>query len=43
MEIMPLTLHWSDVAMRLAVTLIAGVLIGYNRSEHGKAAVISIP
>jgi putative Mg2+ transporter-C (MgtC) family protein len=38
MEIMPLTLHWSDVAVRLAVTLIAGVLIGYNRSEHGKAA-----
>jgi putative Mg2+ transporter-C (MgtC) family protein len=28
----------SDVALRLALTVIVGVIIGYNRSEHGKAA-----
>jgi putative Mg2+ transporter-C (MgtC) family protein len=38
MEIMPLTLHWSDVALRLVAAVIAGALIGYNRSEHGKTA-----
>ena len=27
-----------DVALRLALTVLAGILIGYNRSEHGKAA-----
>lgn len=35
---MPLALTWSDLALRLACTLIAGSLIGYNRGEHGKAA-----
>jgi putative Mg2+ transporter-C (MgtC) family protein len=29
---------WEDVALRLALTVIAGLLIGYNRTEHGKAA-----
>jgi putative Mg2+ transporter-C (MgtC) family protein len=38
MEIMPVTLHWTDVVIRLLVTLIIGTLIGYNRSEHGKVA-----
>jgi putative Mg2+ transporter-C (MgtC) family protein len=38
MEIMPLTLHWNDVVVRPLVTLIVGILIGYNRSEYGKAA-----
>ena len=38
MEIMPVALHWSDVVIRLAIAIIAGVLIGYNRSEHGKVA-----
>jgi putative Mg2+ transporter-C (MgtC) family protein len=38
MEIMPVTLTWRDITVRLVVTVIAGVLIGYNRSEHGKAA-----
>jgi putative Mg2+ transporter-C (MgtC) family protein len=38
MEIMPLTLHWNDVVVRLLVTLIVGILIGYNRSEYGKVA-----
>lgn len=31
-------LLWSDVLLRLALTVVAGVLLGYNRSEHGKAA-----
>lgn len=35
---MPLHLTASGIALRLALTLIAGVLIGYDRSEHGKAA-----
>jgi putative Mg2+ transporter-C (MgtC) family protein len=35
---MPLHIGWSDVALRLALTVIAGLLIGYNRTEHGKAA-----
>jgi len=29
---------WADIAVRLALTVIAGMLIGYDRSEHGKAA-----
>jgi putative Mg2+ transporter-C (MgtC) family protein len=35
---MSVPLPWSDVSLRLALTVIAGVLLGYNRSEHGKAA-----
>ena len=35
---MPLTVTWTDLAVRIACTLIAGALIGYNRGEHGKAA-----
>jgi putative Mg2+ transporter-C (MgtC) family protein len=31
-------LPWPDVLLRLALTVIAGVLLGYNRSEYGKAA-----
>ncbi len=29
---------WDAVALRLALTVVAGLLIGYNRTEHGKAA-----
>jgi len=29
---------WTDVALRLALTVGASILLGYNRSEHGKAA-----
>ena len=32
------SLHWTDVVLRLAVTVIVSLVIGYNRSEHGKAA-----
>ena len=29
---------WTDMVLRLALTVLAGILLGYNRSEHGKAA-----
>src|ERR1700733_12134943 len=35
---MPLNIGWRDIALRLALTLVAGILIGVNRSEHGHAA-----
>jgi putative Mg2+ transporter-C (MgtC) family protein len=37
-RVMPTQLHWTDIVIRLALTILAGVLIGYNRGEHGKAA-----
>ena len=30
--------HGSDVALRLALSVVAGGLIGLNRSEHGRPA-----
>lgn len=35
---MPLHLSWQDVALRLALTLVAGFLVGLNRGERGRAA-----
>ena len=35
---MPLTLQWDDIALRLVLTVIAGVLVGIDRSERGQAA-----
>ncbi len=35
---MPVNIGWGDIALRLGLTVIAGILIGYNRTEHGKAA-----
>jgi putative Mg2+ transporter-C (MgtC) family protein len=35
---MPLHIGWSEIVLRLALTTLAGLLIGYNRTEHGKAA-----
>jgi len=35
---MQLYLHWTDIALRLGLTVLASIVIGYNRSEHGKAA-----
>ncbi|HEY5314511.1 MAG TPA: MgtC/SapB family protein [Pirellulales bacterium] len=35
---MPLHLEWSDVALRLALTVLAGGIIGFNRGEHGRPA-----
>ena len=36
--LMPLTLHWDDIALRLVLTIIAGTLVGIDRSERGQAA-----
>lgn len=35
---MPLSLSSTDMAVRLAATIVAGLALGYNRDEHGKAA-----
>jgi putative Mg2+ transporter-C (MgtC) family protein len=35
---MPLNIGWNEIVVRLSLTVIAGLLIGYNRTEHGKAA-----
>jgi putative Mg2+ transporter-C (MgtC) family protein len=37
---MPFHLSWSDAAVRLVCTLIAGLLVGMDRDERGKAAGI---
>jgi len=35
---MPLTLGWSDIALRLGLALLAGAVIGLNRTEHNHPA-----
>jgi len=35
---MPLNPSWEDIAIRLALTIVAGALIGFNREAHGHAA-----
>jgi putative Mg2+ transporter-C (MgtC) family protein len=35
---MPLNIGWGEIALRLALTVAAGIVIGTNRSEHGHAA-----
>jgi putative Mg2+ transporter-C (MgtC) family protein len=35
---MPIHPTWSDIALRLLMTLIAGAVIGYNREARGHAA-----
>jgi putative Mg2+ transporter-C (MgtC) family protein len=35
---MPLTLTWQEIALRLALSVIAGLLIGLDRGEHGRPA-----
>jgi len=35
---MPLTLSWHEIALRLALSIIAGGLIGWDRGEHGRPA-----
>lgn len=35
---MAVPLHGIDVVWRLLLTVLAGLLLGYNRTEHGKAA-----
>jgi putative Mg2+ transporter-C (MgtC) family protein len=31
-------IDWMDIAIRLGLTLLAGLIIGFDRSEHGKVA-----
>jgi putative Mg2+ transporter-C (MgtC) family protein len=38
MNAMPLHLGWDDIALRLALTVVAGVMLGFDRTERGKAA-----
>jgi putative Mg2+ transporter-C (MgtC) family protein len=38
MNTMPLHLGWEEIALRLALTVVAGVVLGLDRSERGKAA-----
>lgn len=35
---MPLHPTWTDIALRLVLTMIAGTIIGFNRGAHGHAA-----
>jgi putative Mg2+ transporter-C (MgtC) family protein len=35
---MALSLHWDEIALRLVLTVIAGTLVGIDRSERGQAA-----
>ena len=35
---MTLTLQWDEIVLRLVLTVIAGTLVGIDRSEHGQAA-----
>jgi len=35
---MPTTLTWTDIALRLALTAVAGALFGINRGEKGRTA-----
>ncbi|WP_250475962.1 MgtC/SapB family protein [Caballeronia sp. GAFFF1] len=38
MGLMPLTLEWRDVSIRLLLAAVAGILIGFDRGESGKVA-----
>lgn len=38
MGLMPLTLEWRDVFIRLLLAAVAGILIGFDRGESGKVA-----
>jgi putative Mg2+ transporter-C (MgtC) family protein len=38
MMTMTTPLEWTAIALRLVLTVLAGILLGYNRSEHWKAA-----
>jgi len=37
---MPISLTWQQIAVRIALALVASFLIGYDRDEHGKTAGI---
>ena len=35
---MPTSIGWGEISFRLAVTIVAGLALGFDRSEHGKSA-----
>jgi putative Mg2+ transporter-C (MgtC) family protein len=35
---MPYIIEWPEIGLRLFLTIVAGILLGLNRSEHGHAA-----
>lgn len=35
---MPLEVSWADITLRLGLTVLVGMIFGYDRSTHGKAA-----
>jgi len=35
---MSTSIGWSEIALRLGLTVLAGLALGFDRSEHGKAA-----
>jgi putative Mg2+ transporter-C (MgtC) family protein len=35
---MPLSIGWSEIALRLGLSMLIGIALGFNRSEHGKTA-----
>lgn len=38
MDTMPIVLQWGDILARVALSLVAGALVGFDRSEAGKTA-----
>ena len=36
--IMPVTIGWPEIGLRLALAVLAGTLLGVNRTERGMAA-----
>src|SRR6201992_1430919 len=41
--LMPLELHWPQVALRVAIAMLFSSIIGLNRDEHGHPAGIRTP
>jgi putative Mg2+ transporter-C (MgtC) family protein len=35
---MPVDPTWTDIALRLALTVVAGAVLGFDRSERGRPA-----
>ena len=35
---MPNTITWHDVLLRLGLAAVAGIIVGFNRGQHGRAA-----
>jgi putative Mg2+ transporter-C (MgtC) family protein len=37
-DAVPVTVGWQEIALRLALTFVAGAIIGFDRGEHGRPA-----